>query len=214
MIKISFSGFSGSGKTSLMAEVKKILSLKSRVESIDEVKGKNPYDSDKQSSFISQFFLVSTQINEENIKAMTGPDYLLCDQSVLDQWVDWKAYISGKEMDPQLQEKHTVLKDLYHFWIKTYHMIFLIRMDLNELEKREFHNEIRIADLDHVKKIAELYKRTIEIDQLKVVEIWNNTTIDEGAHEIIKHIAEFKEQQEEKTDSAEMAAEQEEETET
>jgi deoxyadenosine/deoxycytidine kinase len=212
MIKISFSGFTGSGKTSLMAEVKKILSLKSRMESIDEVKGKNPFDSDKKSGFISQFFLVSTQINEENIKAMTGSDYLLCDQSVLDQWVDWNAHISGKEMDPQLQEKHTVLKDLYHFWIKTYDMIFLIRMDLNELEKREFNNEIRIADLEHIKRIDELYKMAIEADQLKVVEIWNNTSIDEGAHEIIKHIAEFKDQQEDKTDNTEMAAEQEEET--
>ena len=127
-----------------MAEVKKILSLKSRVESIDEVKGKNPFDSDKKSSFISQFFLVSTQINEENIKAMTGSDYLLCDQSVLDQWVDWNAYISGKELDPQLQEKHTVLKDLYHFWIKTYDMIFLIRMDLRK-SSRSHHHSILIG---------------------------------------------------------------------
>jgi deoxyadenosine/deoxycytidine kinase len=213
MIKISFSGFTGSGKTSLMAEVKKILSLKTRVESIDEIKGKNPFDSDKTSSFISQFFLVSTQINEENVKAMTGSDYLLCDQSVLDQWVTWNAYISGKEMDPQLQEKHTVLKDLYHFWIKTYDMIFLIRMDLNELEKREFNNEIRIADLEHIKKIDELYKVAIETDQLKVVEIWNNTTIDESAHDIIKHISDFKEQQEEKAGSQEMEEKKEDDTE-
>jgi deoxyadenosine/deoxycytidine kinase len=213
MIKISFSGFTGSGKTSLMAEVKKILSLKTRVESIDEIKGKNPFDSDKTSSFISQFFLVSTQINEENVKAMTGSDYLLCDQSVLDQWVTWNAYISGREMDPQLQEKHTVLKDLYHFWIKTYDMIFLIRMDLNELEKREFNNEIRIADLEHIKKIDELYRVAIETDQLKVAEIWNNTTIDESAHEIIKQISDFKEQQAGDAEDREREEEKKEETE-
>jgi deoxyadenosine/deoxycytidine kinase len=197
MTKISFSGFTGSGKTSLMAEVKKILSLKFKVESIDEIKGKNPFDSDQKSSFISQFFLVSTQINEENIKSMTGSDYLLCDQSVLDQWVNWNSYIPDKEITPQLEQKHNVFKDLYRLWIQTYDMIFIIRLDLNELEKREFNNEIRIADMEHVKKIDALYKTTIDADNLKVIEIWNNTSIDESAHKIIKLISEFKENQEE-----------------
>lgn len=198
MTKISFSGFSGSGKTSLLAEVKKILSLKSKVESIDEIKGKNPFDSDQKSSFISKFFLMSTQINEENIKSMTGSDYLLCDQSVLDQWINWNSYIHDKEMTPQLKQKHDVLKDLYRLWIKTYDQIFLIRMDLNELEKREFNNEIRIADMEHIKQMDVLYKTTIDADNLEVIEIWNNTTIDESAHKIIKFITDFKEKEEEK----------------
>jgi thymidylate kinase len=198
MTKISFSGFSGSGKTSLLAEVKKILSLKSKVESIDEIKGKSPFDSHQTSSFISQFFLFSTQINEENTKAMAEPDFLLCDQSVLDHWINWNSYISDKEMTPQLEQKHNLLNDLYRLWIQTYDMIFLIRLDLNELEKREFNNEIRIADMDQVKKIDALYKTTIDADNLKIIEIWNNTTVDESAHKIIKFISEFKEKQEEK----------------
>lgn len=203
MTKISFSGFSGSGKTSLLAEVKKILSLKSKVDSIDEIKGKNPFDSDQKSSFISQFFLVSTQINDENIKSMTGSDYLLCDQSVLDQWVNWNSYISDKEMTPQLEQKHNVIKDLYRLWIQTYDLIFLIRIDLNEFEKREFNNEIRIADMEHVKKIDALYKTTIDADKLNVIEIWNNTTIDESAHKIIQFITDFNEKEEEKEDENE-----------
>jgi len=209
MTKISFSGFSGSGKTSLLAEVKKILSLKSRVESIEEIKGKNPFDSNQKSSFISNFFLVSTQINEENIKSMTGADYLLCDQSVLDQWVNWNSYIPGKEMSPQLEQKHNVLKDLYHLWIQTYDLIFLIRMDLNELEKRDFNNEIRIADFEHVKQIDGLYKTTIDADNLRVIEIWNNTTIDESAFKIIQFITDFKEKEEENKAEQEKEKEQE-----
>jgi hypothetical protein len=203
MTKISFSGFSGSGKTSLLAEVKKILSLKSKVDSIDEIKGKNPFDSDQKSSFISNFFLMSTQINEENIKSMTGSDYLLCDQSVLDEWVNWNCYISDKEMIPQLEQKNDVLKDLYRLWIQTYDLIFLIRMDLNEFEKREFNNEIRIADIEHIKKMDTLYKNTIDTDNLKVIEIWNNTTIDESAHKIIQFISDFREKEEEKEEEEE-----------
>ncbi|NIM14910.1 MAG: AAA family ATPase [Candidatus Aminicenantes bacterium] len=198
MIKISFSGFSGSGKTSLMTEVKKILSLKSRVETIEELKGKNPFDSDKKSCFVSQFFFVSTQINEENRKALAPLDYLLCDQSVLDQWIYWNRYLADKEMTSQLEEKNNLLKALYQFWIKTYDLIFLIRMDLNELEKRDIANEIRITDVEHIKKIEELYKKSIQEDNLKVIEIWNNNTIDESALEIIREISEYTEREREK----------------
>jgi deoxyadenosine/deoxycytidine kinase len=206
MIKISFSGFSGSGKTSLMTEVKKILSLKSRVEAIEEIKGKNPFDSDKKSCFVSQFFIISTQINEENRKALAPLDYLLCDQSVLDQWVYWNSYISDKEMTPQMEEKNNLLKDLYRLWIKTYDLIFLIRMDLNELEKREITNEIRIADLEHIREIEELYQESIREDGLKVIEIWNNNTIDESAHEIIRVISEYTERDKEKEKEIEKEA--------
>ncbi|MCP5048648.1 MAG: hypothetical protein GY940_15870 [bacterium] len=175
-----------------MAEVKKILSLKYKVECIDEVKAKNPFDTDQKASFISQFFYFSTQINEENIKAMSQPDYLISDQSVLDDWISWNNHITGKEMTPQLEEKHKVLKALYQFWIKTYDLLFLIRMDLKELEKRELDNELKITDLDRIKRVEELYKESTDEDKLKVIEIWNNNTIDESAHEIIKHISEFK----------------------
>jgi deoxyadenosine/deoxycytidine kinase len=198
MIKISFSGFSGSGKTSLMAEVKKILSLKSRVETIEELKGKNPFDSDKKSCFVSQFFFISTQINEENRKALAPLDYLLCDQSVLDQWIYWNHYLANKELNSQLEEKNSLLKALYQFWIKTYNLIFLIRMDLNELEKRDIANEIRITDVEQIKRIEELYKKSIQEDNLKVIEIWNNSTIDESAHEIIREISEYTEREKEK----------------
>ena len=201
MIKISFSGFSGSGKTSLLTEVKKILSLKYKVDSIDKIKGKNPFDNDKKSLFISQFFYLSTQINDENIKAMTPMDFLLCDQSVLDQWIYWRNYITDKETIPQLEEKNNILKNIYRFWIKTYDLIFLIRMDLKELEKRGITNEFRIADLEYIAKTEQLFKQTVQEDNLKIFEIWNNNTIDESAHEIIKVISEYKETEKKETDN-------------
>jgi thymidylate kinase len=194
MNKISFSGFSGSGKTSLLTEVKKILSLKWKVDAIEEIKGKNPFDSDMKGCFVSQFFYMSTQVNEENIKGIAPADFLLCDQSVLDHWVFWKHYISDKEMTPALEEKHNLLHSLYHLWIKSYDLVFLIRMDLSELEKRALNSDFRITDIEHIKKIEELYKETIQEDNLKVLEVWNNNTIDESAHEIIRLVSEHLEQ--------------------
>lgn len=193
MIKIAFSGISGSGKTSLLSEVKKILSLKYKVGSIDEINGRNPFDNDKRSTFVSQFFYVSTQINEENIHSISPLDFLLCDRSVLDQWIYWKRYIAEKELTPLLEEKNKILENLYRFWVKSYDLIFFIRMDLKELENREYNTEFRTAEPDYIKKTEELFLETIEKDNLDVVAIWNNTTIDESAHKIIKTISEFKE---------------------
>jgi len=193
MIKIAFSGISGSGKTSLLSEVKKILALKYKVGSIDEINGRNPFDNDKRATFVSQFFYISTQINEENIHAISPADFLLCDRSVLDQWIYWRRYISDKELTPLLEEKNKIMESLYRFWIKSYDLIFFIRMDLKELDNREYNSEFRTAEPEYIKKTEEFFLDTIEKDNLEVVEIWNNTSIDESAHKIIKTISEFKE---------------------
>lgn len=192
MVKISFSGISGSGKTSLQNEVRKILSLKYRVASVDEINARNPYDADKKSSFVSQFFCISNQMNEENIQAMSPVDYLLCDRSVFDQWVYWKNYLMNKELTSFLEEKNKLMEHLYRFWIKTYNLIFLIRLDEQYLDSREFNKEFRKVDRDYISKMEKLYLDIAGDDQLKMVEIWNNKSVDESAHEIIETISDFR----------------------
>jgi thymidylate kinase len=175
-----------------LQEVKKILSLKYKVSSVDEINGRNPFDNDKRSGFVSQFYYFSTQINEENIHALANPDFLLCDRSVLDQWIYWKHNVSKKEMTPRLEEKDALLKHLYRFWISTYHLVFFIRMDLKELDTREFDSEFRTTDIEYIKRTEDLFLETIEEDHLSVIEIWNNKSIDESACQIIKAISDFK----------------------
>jgi len=65
------------------------------------------------------------------------------------------------------------------------------------LDKRKFSNELRRADLDHIKKVEDLFIKTIKEDNLKVAEIWNNSTIDESAHQIIGQISDYKEENQE-----------------
>ena len=192
MIKISFSGISGSGKTSLLNEVKKILSLKYKVDHVPEISGKNPFDNDKKSTFTSQFFYLSTQVNEENVHSINPLEYLLCDRSILDQWIYWKCSILNKEFSEQLKIKNGILEDLYRFWIKTYDMIFLIRLDLKKLDTREFNKELRKIDSQYIKTREKVYLKTIKEDNLNVVDIWNNNTIDESAQKIIQTISEYK----------------------
>lgn len=190
MIKISFSGISGSGKTSLLKEVKKILSLKCRVAHVPEISGKNPFDNDKKSSFTSQFFYLSTQINEENIHSINPLDFLLCDRSILDQWIYWKSSLLDKKLNKKYKQKNEILKNIYEFWIKTYDLIFMIRLDLKKLDDREFDKELRQIDIEYIKNREKVYLETIEEDDLNVFEIWNNNTIDESAQQIVKTISE------------------------
>ncbi len=191
MIKISFSGISGSGKTSLIEEVKKILSLKSNVEMIPDLKVKNPFDSDRKSGFVSMFFSMSTHINEENITAMGPLDFILCDGSILDQWVLWRYHNLDKEMTSSIEEKSNVLGTLYRFWIKSSDLIFLVRTNLDLLEKREANGEFRVVELEPLKKMEELYKSAVQEDNLSVFEIWNNNTVDDSAHDIVRIISEY-----------------------
>lgn len=196
MIKISFSGISGSGKTSLLNEVKKILSLKYKVSVIDEVNGKNPFDNSRRSSFVSQFFYISTQINEENIHTTSPGDFLLCNRSVLDQWIYWRNRLSEMEKSPALEEKNKLLENLYRFWIKTYDLIFFIRMSANSIESRELTQEFRTTEPEYIKRMEECFMETIRADNLNVTEIWNNGTIDNSTFQIIRRISDYREMME------------------
>ncbi len=191
MIKISFSGCTGTGKTSILNEGKKILSLKEEVESIEYLSQKNPFDTDNKLNFVGQFYSLTNQINEENLKALTSPDLLLCDTSILDQWIRYKKYISDVENNNHSEEKNNLLKNLYHFWIRTYDIIFFIRVDPKILENRKDTKKLELPSLDYFKETESFYLQTIKDDNLKVIEIWNNNSVDESAHDIIKHISEF-----------------------
>ncbi len=189
MNKISLSGVYGGGKTSLLTEVKKILSLKYKITTINDINTKNPFDDDIKSSFISHFFSIATQINEENIEMQKNFDLLFSDRSILDHWVLWKSSLQNVEMNEKLEEKNELLKNLYKFWIESYDLIFLVRIDLKEFEKREQNIEFRSRNIDYIKQTEDLFMETIKEDNLKVIEIWNNTTIDESAHKVIQAIS-------------------------
>ena len=191
MIKISFSGIIGSGKTSLLNEAKKILSLKYKVEALEEISPKNPFDDEKKSCFISQFFYLTTQINEENIKSMKTPDILICDRSVFDQWIDWKRYLSEIEMNGQLEEKNNLLKNIYEFWKKTYNLIFFIRTDPQEWEKRQSQENFLKLNNHSSKPTDEIYLKTIKEDNLEIFTIWNNNSIDESTLKIIEIVSQY-----------------------
>lgn len=189
MNKISVSGVYGGGKTSLLTEVKKILSLKYKITSVNDINSKNPFDDEIKSSFISHFFFMTEQINEENVEMQKNFDLLFSDRSILDHWILWKSSLQNMEMNAKLEEKNELLKNIYKFWIGSYDLIFLVRVDLKEFEKREQNNEFRVRNIDYIKQTEELFIETAREENLKVIEIWNNSTIDESAHKVIQAIS-------------------------
>lgn len=100
-------------------------------------------------------------------------------------------HTSQLELSDQIKEKNNVLKNLYEYWIKTYDLTFFIRTSMIEYEKRKIENELIKIDTNYLIKTEEIYTKTIEEDNLNVIEIWNNSSIDEGAQKIIRFITDF-----------------------
>ncbi len=193
MVKVSISGVPGSGRSSLTEEVRKILALKTRVDLIEEINRKNPFDDHQRSSFESQFFYMTTQINEENSRAFSPLDYLLCDQSILDQWVSWLSSFqkqNGKS-HKKVSEHHHVMETLFRFWIRSYDIVFFVRVSHDLFEKRQTESRMRrINGLDYEAR-EKLFLKTIEEEKIKTIEIWNNASVDETALNMIQSINEF-----------------------
>jgi len=188
MLKIGLSGIAGCGKSSLILELKKILGIKYNIEILEDISNTNPFDDNKETNFISQFYYFSTQINEENKKSIGSPEILLCDKTILDQWIYWKKYLSKVGEGKHFSEKEQVLKTIYDYWLDSYDIIFFIRVDQSVLTSRETNNSLR-DDFSNNENIESLYLKIIKKEKIKVIEIWNNKEIDETIHKLAEKIA-------------------------
>lgn len=192
MHKMAFSGVPGSGKTSVLAEVKKLLALKYRVEEIPDLRLKSPFDFDHKPGFVSQFYFITSQINEENIRAQRRPDFLLCDGSLLDHWLEWQRFLAAKPGNGPAGEKDALLDNLYRFWMPTYTMVFRMRADAKVLKNRLASAGLHEYPQDGSPLLDELYDRIMQHDHVQAFDVWNHQTIDESAQEVMTHIADLK----------------------
>jgi broad-specificity NMP kinase len=192
MHKLAFSGVPGSGKTSILTEVKKLLALKFRVEEVPDLKLNSPFDFDQKAGFVSQFYFITNQINEENIQAQGQTDFLLCDGSLLDHWVEWRLSLAAKPGNGQAAEKNTLLESLYRFWMPTYTVVFRLRADAKVLKKRLSTADLHEYPLDSSPQLDELYGQVIQQDHLQAFDVWNHQTIDESAQEVMTQISDMK----------------------
>jgi thymidylate kinase len=189
MIKIAFSGIPGSGKSSILNEVKKLLAIKYKVEDVEDTARRNPFDINDKCRFFSQFFFISTQINEENTRLAANPDFILCDRGVLDQYVYWARCIAGRDMDARLAEKDAMMQSIYRFWIRTYDLVVHVRLGFDEIGRRDSGDGIRTPLSASPELLAEQFMQTVAADGLKVFELWNTATVDESAAAVMQEIA-------------------------
>jgi hypothetical protein len=192
MHKIAFSGIPGSGKTSILAEVKKLLALKYRVEDVPDLRPNSPFDFDHKTGFVSQFYFITSQINEENIRAQERPDFLLCDSSLLDHWQEWQGCLPEANGNGQAAGRNDMLACLYRFWMPTYAAIFRLRADARVLQKREPKAGLREYAPESSQQADERYARIIQQDRLPAFDVWNQQTIDESAQEVMVRLAGMK----------------------
>jgi hypothetical protein len=192
MHKIAFSGISGSGKTSVLAEVRKLLALKYRVDEVPDLRPGSPFDFDQRAGFTSIFYLLTSQINEENIRSLGRPDFLLCDGSLLDHWLGWRLAQDGKPGNSQAAERGALLEGLYRFWMPTYEAVFHIRADARTLEERGAKAGLRELPAGQIRRAEELYGQAIQQDRLPAFAVWNQQSVDESAQEAMMRLADMK----------------------
>jgi hypothetical protein len=85
-----------------------------------------------------------------------------------------------------------LLKNLYEFWVPSYTVIFRIRVDSKELEKRIPKSGLRAQEIRQSQPMDALYDQIILADQINAIDIWNHQSIDEGAQAVLKKIADLK----------------------
>lgn len=192
MHKIAFSGIPGSGKTSILAEVKKLLSLKYRVEEVPDLRLNSPFDFDQKTGFISQFYFITSQINEENLHAQERPDFLLCDGSLLDHWLEWQKCQAEANGGMPTAGRDALMESLYRFWLPTYTVFFRLRTDAAALKKRKPRAGMREYPLTDLPQAEENYSRITRQDRLPSFDIWNQQSIDESTQEAMVRLAEMK----------------------
>ncbi len=188
MLKIAFCGIANKNKELLAEEVRKILSLKFNVSISDNVAKNNPYDKSMESWFINHFYLMSNTINEENLKMVNSQiEILICDNSILDKWVNWQIYYKKCDESSLLEKRNLLIKELFNFYVTNYDIIFHIKGNIEEIEKSQDCQDIDKVDIDWLKNLENIYNDVIEKENINVTEIWNNN-IDESAYKIIEII--------------------------
>ncbi len=192
MHKIAFSGIPGSGKTSVLTEVKKLLSLKFRVEEVSDLKSNSPFDFDLKPGFVSQFFFITSQINEENIRSQGHPDFLLCDGWLLDHWLEWQRSLPDRPYNDSGGAKHAILEALGRFWMPTYAMVLRIRADAKILKKRKSPKGLREYPTERCQQLDEQYHQAVQQDRVQSFDIWNHRSIDESAQEVMVRLTDAK----------------------
>jgi len=189
MVKISFSGVAGSGKSAVIAEVKKILGLRFKVEEVDDITATNPFDADEAPCFAHCFYRMSTQINNENLKSSRLLDFLLCDRSIIDHWLYWQSCKKVQGKDSRLSRPEQVINNVFRFWLHTYDAFFLIRSGARKIEtetKLLSGSETGVNDF-HYSDLA--YLNLFADEGIVCREIFNRDSVDESAHQVVQNLA-------------------------
>lgn len=192
MHKIAFSGVSGSGKSSTLAEAKKLLALKYRVAEVSDLKAGSPFDFDQKTGFVSQFYFLTGQINEENLRALERPDFLLCDGSFLDHWLEWLDCREAAGGDEPPPGGEPLMEALRHFWLPSYAVFFRLRADAAALKKRVPQAGMREYGPADPPRDEERYSLFVQREGLPSFDVWTHRSVDECAQEIMERLGEMK----------------------
>jgi thymidylate kinase len=184
MKKIAFVGAHGTGKTTVVKTIKRILEAEGySVESTKEAARSCPFQLDANANFASQFYILSTQINEENAAALKDPDFILADRCALDSLVYWNL-IKEKEFKKTLEtsivrNQSAAMEALFKSVINEFDLIFYFKISEFEWLRRNPSDGVRSTDLNWYATVSDAFDSFIKKRQVKVVEISSDSSLQE-----------------------------------
>lgn len=149
MIKIAIDGIHGSGKTTLVNNIKNYLeSINKNVYLVGEVARKYPY---KLGTIRAQRWIWEAHINEELKGYNSNCDVILCDRTLLSNLIYYKYIIKDQPINSD--SVFDAFLNYTRQWMKTYTHISILDMNSEFIVDDGF----RITDIDKTIEINNLF---------------------------------------------------------
>ena len=153
MIKIAIAGIHGSGKSTLINNIKNFLeSMDKSVYVLEEVARKCPYP---LGTIKSQKWIWEAHINEERKGRQSECDIVLCDRTLLDNLIYYKYMLECNEQTDSIFE---ALTDYTIKWMNTYDYISILDINWEYI----VDDGLRIVDINKTIEINKLFTKYLK----------------------------------------------------
>lgn len=176
--KIAIIGAQGTGKTTLITELKKELKRRGKtVETVDEVARSSPWAINEQANFQSQRWIFHAQILAELEAEYKNPDIILYDRGVIDNLAYTERLQTPHEPFPITEYLQMV--EIARYLSRKYDYIIHLPFDLSRLKD----DGVRSTNVEFAKDIDVRIRGLIKNFNIKVIKYKKNFNISKFCNE-------------------------------
>ena len=179
-IKIAIIGTSGTGKTTLTKKLKRGFTRQNKkVEIIDEVTRKCPWNINEQAEFICQSWIFHEQIRKELEIEYKNPDIIIYDRNICDNLAYMERVIDTTKDFPIIEFLQLV--EIARYWSYKYDYIIYMPLNLQYLKE----DGVRSVNEKFTKDIDWRIRRIIKNFDLDVIKYRKNFNVNKFCNKVV-----------------------------